>query len=130
MITDLITSAQNIGIKIYLRDGQINIEMPWSVGFIPEPARAVLRELKIRKPELLAHFVLTSPGPDIRLYLEALRVYGVQLVTDLENGLRILVPETGCRQDDIIIKLLDKPLKDHWHIALEHLSAQNQHPPG
>lgn len=44
-----------MGIKIYLQNGQLKLDMPWTVESIPDPARYILRELKRRQAEVLAH---------------------------------------------------------------------------
>ncbi|RJQ25549.1 MAG: hypothetical protein C4589_11165 [Peptococcaceae bacterium] len=65
-ISNFITQAQQMGVKIYLQDGQLKLEMPWPIEAIPDPVRYILNELKKRQPE-----VLTYLGPDQEKYWEA-----------------------------------------------------------
>lgn len=122
-IAHLLSQAQRMGVRIYPQNGQVKMEMPWPPGSIPDYARHILGEIKKQRGELLAHFVLTNPPTDVRLYLEALRAWGVDLAPDKENGIRINVPPPGARNEEILVNLLDKPLKDYWYLALEYLAA-------
>lgn len=54
MITDLLSQAQALDIKIYLDNGQVKIALPWPLDSIPEFARYVLGELRKRQAEVLA----------------------------------------------------------------------------
>lgn len=65
-IANLITHAQNMGVKIYLRDRQLKLDMPWPIESIPDPVRYVLGELKKRQAELLAYL-----DPDQEKYWQA-----------------------------------------------------------
>jgi hypothetical protein len=56
MITDILSQAQQLGIQIYIQDGQVKITLPWlTLDSIPEAARFVLGELRKRQAEVLAH---------------------------------------------------------------------------
>jgi len=54
MITDLLNQAQAMGINIYLKDGQVKVDIPWPIEAIPDPARHILGELRSRQAEVLA----------------------------------------------------------------------------
>lgn len=54
-IANLITQAQGMGVKIYLQNGQLKLDMPWPIGSIPDPVRYILGELKKRQAEVLAY---------------------------------------------------------------------------
>lgn len=53
-MNDLLSQAQQLGIKIYIDNGQVKITLPWPLESIPGPARLVLRELRKRQAEVLA----------------------------------------------------------------------------
>ncbi len=55
---DLITQAEQKGVKIFSQDDQIKVDMPWSFKSTPETARNILSELKAREKELRAYFLL------------------------------------------------------------------------
>ncbi len=77
-MTDLLNQANQLGIKVYLQDGQVKITLPWSLGSIPEFARDVLGELRKRQAEVLA-----ALDPDQHKYWEAL----------LDNTYHLLDPQ-------------------------------------
>jgi hypothetical protein len=54
-IANLVIQAQNMGVKIYLQGSQLKLDMPWSIGSIPDPVRYILAELKKRQGEVLAY---------------------------------------------------------------------------
>lgn len=123
IFAEIMGRAENMGIQIYYQDGQIKVEIPWQPGSIPDPARYILGELKSRRGELLVYFVLTTPPTDVQLYLDALNAWGTALAPDKENGIRIKVPPLSARNNEVLAKLLDKPLKDYWHLILGHLAS-------
>ncbi len=66
-IANLITHAQQMGVKIYTENAQIKLDMPWPIDSIPDPVRCLLRELKGRQAEVLVYL-----DPDQQRYWEAL----------------------------------------------------------
>jgi len=54
MITNLLTQAQQLGINVYLKNGQVKVDIPWLIDYIPDEARYVLGELRGRQAEVLA----------------------------------------------------------------------------
>ncbi|NTW04557.1 MAG: hypothetical protein HGA27_00380 [Peptococcaceae bacterium] len=127
-MNNLIAQANSIGIKIYVQDGQLKIDLPYPLTQVPEHGRIVLSELKAKKAELMAHFVCTSSTADLPLYLNTLATYGVQLTFDTEVGIKILIPPVA-KNDDMLIKLLDEPLKRHWYQAVNYLRNNSQADP-
>lgn len=124
VITDLITDAQQMGIIVYPRDGQIQVDIPWPVDRIPDPAMATLGALRERKPEVLAHFALLSPKLDIKLMIAALEAQGVKITPDPINGFNFYVSPTTKRNKDVAVKLLAR-LNNHKAISeLVHQLAQ------
>jgi hypothetical protein len=80
MVTDLISQAQAMNIKIYLDAGQVKITLPWPLEVIPEFARYVLAELRKRQAEVLA-----ALDPDQARYWTAV----------LENAKHLRAPVNG-----------------------------------
>ena len=80
-MNDILAQAQDIGIQIYLQDGQVKITLPWpTLDSIPEPARYVLGELRKRQSEVLA-----ALDPDQARYWTAV----------LENAKHLRAPVNG-----------------------------------
>ena len=66
-MNDLLNQANQLGIKIYIDNGQVKITIPWPLESTPEPARFVLGERRRRQGELLA-----ALDPDQQKYWKAL----------------------------------------------------------
>lgn len=130
-ITELINQAKQMGITVYHQDGQIQVNIPWTVNRIPDPAKAALGALRERKPEVLAYFALTEPEVNIKLIISALEVQGVKVTSDSNSGFRFWVnPSYPSRCKDTAVKLLSR-LDSHNAISklIDHLSQQAP-PPG
>lgn len=52
-MNDLLRQAQQLGIKIYIDNGQVKITLPWPLESAPETARQVLAQLRTRQTEVL-----------------------------------------------------------------------------
>lgn len=117
-----------MGIRVFIRDGQIQVDLPWSVNAIPDPAKATLGALRERKAELLAHFALAENPPDIRLLVSALEAQGVRLAPDPKTGFKIYITrDAPNRCNGTAIKLLNK-LNDHRSLATAYLAANSPGP--
>lgn len=127
-ISELLNTANEMGIHVFPQNGQIQLQMQWPINSLPDPVRQTLAEIKKRQGEILAHFALSSKQPDIPLLLAALKVQGVHIGPDPDDGFKIYVDTKNINNNYITgIILLDK-LGQYRDLVPAHLLAEP--PPG
>lgn len=127
-ITNLLHSAQEVGISVSCLDGQIKIHIPWPVQQIPDQAKEKLSELKKRQSELLAYFAIEEPF-DASTLLAALQAQGVRISKDMKI---YIAPNVPNRCSGAGIKLINQ-LHDHWEDVKRYILSSetiSEEPPG